>query len=168
MQINVSQLLQEPIGSSRRYQVNETAVLDNGSTHQLTGECRLLRTQRSILVKCQLDTDAELTCSRCLTAFRQPLTIKFEEEYLPTVDILTGSPLDMPDDINHFTIDKNHILELDEAIRQYALLVMPMKPLCQEDCPGLCQKCGKNLNEGPCDCPQQEIDSRWAKLTNLL
>ncbi len=168
MQINVSQLLQEPIGSSRRYQVNETAVFDNGSTHQLTGECQLLRTQRSVLVKCQVDTDAELTCSRCLTAFRQPLTINFEEEYLPTVDILTGAPLDTPDEINHFTIDKNHVLELNEAIRQYALLVMPMKPLCREDCSGLCQKCGKNLNEGPCDCPQQEIDSRWAKLTNLL
>lgn len=168
MQINVSQLLQEPIGSSRHYQVSETAVFDNGSTHQLTGDCTLLRTQRSILVKCRLDTDAELTCSRCLTAFRQPLTINFEEEFLPTVDILTGAPLDTTDETNHFTIDKNHILELNEAIRQYALLATPMKPLCQEDCSGLCQKCGKNLNEGPCNCPQQEIDSRWAKLTKLL
>jgi uncharacterized protein len=168
MQINVSQLLQEPIGSSRHYEVNETAVFDNGSTHLFTGECHLLRTQRSILVKCRLDTDVELTCSRCLTAFRQPLSIKFEEEYLPTVDVITGTPLDITDNINHFTIDKNHILELDEAIRQYVLLATPMKPLCREACSGLCQKCGKNLNEGPCDCPQQEIDSRWAKLTNLL
>jgi uncharacterized protein len=168
MQINVSQLLQEPIGSSRHYQVNEAAVSENGSTHQLKGECRLLRTQRSILVKCKLDTDAELTCSRCLTKFRQPLTVKFEEEYLPTVDVMTGTPLDVPDDISHFTIDKNHIIELNEAIRQYTLLVTPMKPLCQENCFGLCQQCGKNLNQGPCDCPRRETDPRWAKLTKLL
>ncbi len=168
MQINVSQLLQEPIGSSRHYQVNEAAVFENGSTHQINGECQLLRTQRSILVKCKLDTDAELTCSRCLSTFRQPLTVKFEEEYLPTVDVMTGTPLDISDDIGHFTIDKNHILELNEAIRQYTLLVMPMKPLCREDCFGLCQKCGKNLNQGPCDCPKQEIDPRWSKLSKLI
>lgn len=168
MQINVSQLLQEPVGSSRHYQVNEAVVLDDGNTHQINGECQLLRTQRSILVKCRFDTDAELTCSRCLTTFRQPLTIKFEEEYLPTVDVITGAPQDIPDDISLFTIDKNHILDLTEAIRQYGLLATPMKPLCQEDCFGLCQQCGKNLNQGPCDCPKQEIDPRWAKLTKLL
>jgi uncharacterized protein len=168
MQINVSQLLQEPIGSSRHYQVNEAAAFENGNTHQLKGECQLLRTQRSILVKCTLETTVDLTCSRCLTTFRQPLTVKFEEEYLPTVDIMTGTPLSIPDDVSHFTIDKNHILELNEAIRQYILLVTPMKPLCRENCFGLCQQCGKNLNKGPCDCPQKEIDPRWAKLTKLL
>ncbi len=168
MQINVSQLLQEPIGSSRNYQVNEAAVSENGKAHQLKGECRLLRTQRSILVKCKLDTEAELTCSRCLTTFRQLLTVKFEEEYLPTVDIMTGASLNIPDDVNSFTIDNNHIIDLNEAIRQYTLLVTPMKPLCQEDCFGLCQQCGKNLNQDPCDCPRQETDPRWAKLTKLL
>jgi len=81
---------------------------------------------------------------------------------------MTGTPLDISDDIGHFTIDKNHILELNEAIRQYTLLVMPMKPLCREDCFGLCQKCGKNLNQGPCDCPKQEIDPRWSKLSKLI
>ena len=168
MQINVSQLIQEPIGSSRHYQVNEATVFENGSTHQINGECQLLRTQRSILVKCKLNTNAELTCSRCLCTFQHPLTVKFEEEYLPTVDVMTGMPLEISDDIGQFTIDKNHILELSEAIRQYTLLVMPMKPLCREDCSGLCQKCGKNLNQGPCDCPQQEIDPRWSKLTELI
>ena len=168
MQINVSQLIQEPIGSSRHYQVNEAAVFENGSTHHINGECQLLRTQRSILVKCKLNTNAELTCSRCLCTFQHPLTVKFEEEYLPTVDVMTGIPLEISDDICQFTIDKNHILELSEAIRQYTLLVIPMKPLCREDCSGLCQKCGKNLNQGPCDCPKQEIDPRWSKLTKLF
>jgi uncharacterized protein len=168
MQINVSQLLQEPIGSSRYYQINEAAVFENGSTYQINGECRLLRTQRSILVKCRLNTDAELTCSRCLNNFRQPLTVKFEEEYLPTVDISAGTPLKITDDANHFTIDKNHVIDLNEAIRQYTLLATPMKPLCREDCSGLCPQCGKDLNQGPCDCPRQEIDPRWSKLTRLL
>ena len=168
MQINVSQLIQEPIGSTRDYQVDEAAVFENSHTHQIKGGCRLLRTQRGILVKCELNTDAELTCSRCLNTFGQPLTIKFEEEYLPTVDIITGAPLDISEDAGAFTIDKHHILDLNEAVRQYALLVTPMKPLCREECHGLCPECGKNLNEGPCGCPATEADPRWAKLTHLL
>jgi uncharacterized protein len=168
MQINVSQLLQEPIGSSRYYQVNEATVFENGNSHQINGECRLLRTQRSILVKCNLNTDAELTCSRCLNTFRQPLNVKFEEEYLPTVDVNTGTPLDIPDDTSLFTIDKDHVIDLTEAIRQYTLLVTPMKPLCREDCSGLCPQCGKDLNKGPCNCPRQEMDHRWSKLTKLI
>jgi len=168
MQINVAQLLQESIGSTRKYQVDEVVTGDEGNDHRLYGECQLLRTQSSILVKCQLNTDTELICSRCLAAFRQPLAFKFEEEYLPTVDVNTGAPLDMSDEAGAFTIDEHHILDLKEAVRQYAQLVIPMKPLCRKECSGLCQKCGKNLNEGPCACPTEEMDPRWAKLTQLM
>lgn len=167
MQISVSQLLQEPIGTSRDYRVDEAAAFENGGTQRVAGDCRLLRTQRGILVKCVLDTAAELTCSRCLNTFAQPLKVKFEEEYLPTVDVHTGTPLEPPES-GTFTIDKNHILDIDEAIRQYALLVTPMKPLCRQDCRGLCPQCGKNLNEGACTCPAPERDPRWQKLTRLL
>ena len=168
MQINVSQLLQESIGATREVQVDEAAVLENGRAHRVRGNCRLLRTQRSILVKCRLNADADLTCSRCLSTFRCPLTMKFEEEYLPTVDVVSGAPLDTNGDSGSFTINQQHILDLQEAIRQYALLSTPMKPLCDENCAGLCPRCGRNLNEGPCDCPQQEMDPRWTKLKHLI
>jgi uncharacterized protein len=46
-------------------------------------------------------------------------------------------------------------------------MAVPMKALCDEDCAGLCQKCGQNLNQGKCDCPAEEIDPRWAKLNEL-
>jgi uncharacterized protein len=167
MQINVAQLLQESIGSIRKYQIDEVVAGDDGNDHRVTGDCQLLRTQRSLLVKCKLNTDAGLTCSRCLADFRQPLSFKFEEEYFPTVDVNTGAPLDMSPESGTFTIDEHHILDLTEAIRQYAQLVTPMKPLCRQECAGLCQKCGKNLNEGPCACPTEEMDPRWAKLTQL-
>jgi uncharacterized protein len=169
MQINVSQLLQEHVGSTREHQVNE--VIDNaddGKGYLVQGECRLLRTQRSILVKCRLNTSVELTCSRCLSLFQQPLALNFEEEYLPTVDVASGMPLPISEESSTFTIDEHHILDLMEAIRQYTLLAIPMKPLCREDCAGLCPSCGQNLNEGRCDCPVQDRDPRWSKLEKLL
>lgn len=168
MQINVSQLLQEPVGSTREYDIDADAeIIGDGNTYNIKGSCRLLRTQRSILVKCSLDAEVELTCNRCLSRFRHPLKIKFEEEYLPTVDIHSGATLPPPEDAVSFTIDEQHNIDLTEAIRQYALLAVPMKALCDDDCAGLCQKCGHNLNQGKCDCPAEDIDPRWAKLTGL-
>jgi uncharacterized protein len=169
MQINVSQLLREPIGSIREYQLDEVVdSTDDGKGGQIQGRCSLLRTQRSILVKCVLKTEVELTCSRCLSPFRYPLNLEFEEEYLPTVDAVSGAPMPLPEEAGTFTIDEQHILDLTEAIRQYTLLAVPMKPLCQEECAGLCPNCGHNLNQGPCGCPAQDVDPRWSKLTKLL
>jgi uncharacterized protein len=166
MQINVSQLLQEPVGSTREYEINAAAeIIDDGKEYDVRGKCQLMRTQRSILVKCELDAEVELTCSRCLSRFRYPLDIKFEEEYLPTVDIHSGAPLPAPEEAGSFTIDERHTLDLMEAVRQYALMAVPMKALCNEHCAGLCPKCGQNLNLGKCDCPAEVIDPRWSKLT---
>jgi uncharacterized protein len=169
MQINVSQLLREPIGSTRNYQVNGVAdITGDGKGCLVQGEAGLLRTQRSILAKCALSTEVELTCSRCLSLFHYQLTLNFEEEYLPTVDVVSGATLPLPEEAGVFTIDEHHILDLTEAIRQYTLLAIPMKPLCHEDCAGLCQNCGQNLNLGRCDCPTESTDPRWSGLTELL
>ena len=169
MQINVSQLLQEPVGATRDYQINEAAgVTVNGNCYQVQGKVRLLRTERSILAKAALKTEAELTCSRCLSLFSYPLTLNIEEEYFPTTDVVTGASLPLPDEPGCFTIDENNILDLTEAIRQYALLAIPIKPLCRKDCAGLCQNCGHNLNLGPCHCPSEAADPRWFQLTKLV
>jgi uncharacterized protein len=169
MQVNVSQLLREPIGSKREHPLNEVAdIFGDGKGCLVQGEARLLRTQRSILVKCTVSTEVELTCSRCLSLFRYPLTLNFEEEYLPTVDVVSGTPLPLPEEPGAFTIDEHHILDLTEAMRQYTVLAIPMKPLCRKDCAGLCQNCGHNLNQGRCDCPSPGADPRWSELTRLL
>ena len=169
MEMNVSQLLQGPIGATRKYQVSETVHIPvDDNDHLVQGEIRLLRTQRSVLVKATLHTEVELTCSRCLSLFSSPTTVNFEEEYMPTVDVASGVPLTSSEEPGSFTIDDHHIIDLTEAIRQYALLAVPMKPLCRKDCAGLCQNCGHNLNEGPCGCPAPEVDPRWAELIELL
>jgi uncharacterized protein len=168
MQINVSQLLQEPIGSTRNYDINAAAeIIGDGREYNVQGKCHLLRIQRSILVSCTLSSEVELNCSRCLSRFRHPLKIKFEEEYLPTIDIHSGSPLPLTEEASAFTIDEQHNIDLTDAIRQYSLMAVPMKALCDEDCAGLCQKCGQNLNQGKCDCPAEDIDPRWEKLSKL-
>ncbi len=168
MQINVAGLMKEPIGSVRTIQIDEEVDFGDGKVRWVKGEVRFMRTQRGILVEGEIKTEADLTCSRCLEPFSCPVAIKIEEEYLPTIDILTGERLPVSEEPGTFTIDERHVIDLTEAVRQYALLAIPMKPLCQADCAGLCPACGQNLNRGACCCPAQEIDPRWIKLQKLL
>ena len=167
MQINVSQLLKSPIGTTRSYGVDEEIeLLDN--MQRVHGQVELIKTNRSILVRGNLQTQVELTCSRCLCPFTCPLDIKIEEEFFPTRDVVSGTSLPAPEEPGSFTIDEHHILDLTEAIRQYAIISVPMKPLCQENCAGICPTCGHNRNKEPCDCPPQQIDSRWTELKKLF
>jgi uncharacterized protein len=167
MQINVSQLLKESTGAKRNYQVAD--IVDGAnSAGMVEGEVRLLRTNRGILAGGTLNTEVEVTCSRCLSLFRCPIALNIEEEYFPTTDVVSGAPLSLPEESSYFTIDEHHVLDLSEAIRQYALLAIPMKPLCREDCAGLCSHCGHNLNLGSCHCLSQATDPRWFKLTKLV
>ncbi len=166
VQINVSQQLKEPIGSTQNYRVSEIVDITDGNI-LVQGEVRLMRTDRSILVKGTIQTEIELTCSRCLSLFSCPLSLNIEEEYFPTTDVVTGASLPLPDEPAYFTIDEHNLLDLTEAIRQYVLMATPMKPLCQEDCAGLCPACGCNLNQAPCNCPPKPADPRWSELSKL-
>lgn len=136
-EINVAQLMKSAVGVTRTYEVDDPFDVGDG-TSPVRGEVTLVRTGRGILVTGQLHTAVDLTCARCLGGFRQALTLDIEEEYIPTIDVLTGAALAVSDDEpGTFAIDEHNILDLREAVRQYALLAVPMKPLCRQDCPGL-------------------------------
>jgi len=138
-----------------------------GGGSMVQGAVNLMRTDRGILVKGTLNTEVEVTCSRCLGLFGCPLALNIEEEYFPTTDVVSGAGLPSPDEPGCFTIDEHHVLDLTEVIRQYTLLAVPMKPLCRQDCAGLCPDCGHNLNHGPCGCLSHRADPRWSKLDRL-
>jgi uncharacterized protein len=167
MQINVAQQLKAAIGTQRNYDIDETIDID-GCSYKVQGAVTLMRTDNGILVRGVLKTASELTCSRCLNQFECPLRLKIEEEYFPTTDVLSGTPLSPPEDPGAFMIDERNILDLSEAIRQYTLLAIPMKPLCKTDCAGFCSKCGANLNLTRCTCQPESADPRWAALRQLL
>jgi len=145
MQLNVSQQLKAPMGSIQNYEISGMVdIAGDGGGSLVQGEVRLMRTDRGILAKGTLHTEVEVTWSRCLSLFTCPLALNIEEEYFPTTDVISGVSLPISDEPGGFTIDEHHVLDLTEAIRQYALLVIPMKPLCRQDCAGLSPNCGQN------------------------
>ena len=172
MRFNVAQLLKEHSGATRHYQlVEDIAGLYEEITAltRLIGNVDMIRTSEGILVTGHLHTTVEVPCDRCLEPAVIPVDIELEETFLPTVDVLTGGSLFIPDDADTATlISAQHILDLTEVVRQAILLALPVPALCQPDCAGLCPECGQNLNNGSCSCRSTLGDPRWATLVALF
>ncbi|HEY8838029.1 MAG TPA: DUF177 domain-containing protein [Dehalococcoidia bacterium] len=169
MQFNVSLLMREPIGSRRRYQADEEFVPVEGERLRVRvqGSVDMLRTDRGILASAHVTSSAEGECDRCLLSVTYPVTMDVEEEFLPTVDPITGGKLPPPVEPEASTIDSHHVLDLTDVVRQSWLLVSPMQVLCRDDCAGLCPECGADKNNRPCACNEAPVDSRWAALSVL-
>jgi uncharacterized protein len=167
---SVSQLLQEPTGATRHYELDDGqfSVDETLRIQPVKGQVRLTRTPKGVLADVKVRGNAELECSRCLRRFDQPLEIAFSEEFFQTVVVNTGARLPPPDEDDAFLIDETHRLDLADALREYALLELPTAPRCDAACKGLCPVCGKNWNEGPCDCQPEQFDERLAGLSKLL
>lgn len=172
MLFNVAQLLQEPIGAERTSEIDASvpATDRDAPDSAVSGSVRLTRTNRGLLAYAELDAAARDTCGRCCQPVEMPIHLSLREEFLPTVDVHTGQPLpplDEGEDAEAFRIDEHHHLDLTEAVRQALMTQLPMRPLCRPDCAGLCARCGADLNEGPCGCPDEPSDDRWSILRGL-
>lgn len=99
------------------------------------------------------------SCDRCSTEFTREMDMLFEHKLAQTlVDDGNDDYIETPD----------FKLELDDVVISDILLSLPQKNLCKEDCKGLCQTCGKNLNEGDCSCDKREIDPRLEMLKQFM
>jgi uncharacterized protein len=162
LKFNLARLLEEPIGSKMSFDVDETQqrLAEDLSVAFVRGTIEFTRTNRGIFGEGQLRSQVQLECARCLETFAQPLDFHLEAQF--------GFPPLKPQGDTIFPIGANGILNLTAALREHILLALPMRPLCKPDCLGLCVECGKNLNEGPCDCVKETIDPRLAGLKELL
>jgi uncharacterized protein len=168
--INVAQMMKAPVGTSLVYDIHEENIQldeDIKVIGPLIGHVRMRRTNQGLLVDGWVELTLELSCNRCLKDFEQPMHVNFEEQFYPTVDVVSGMPLPSFDEDEIFPIDAHHQVDLTEAIRQNVLLALPMVTICQEDCKGLCSQCGQDLNLGTCEC-EPEVDTRLSVLKTLL
>ena len=101
-------------------------------------------------------------CARCLGDLSGKFVLTFNRT------VVTQGTLQNENN-DEFVVVKNGSLDIDRALVEDLLLEFPSRFLCKEECAGLCPKCAKNLNFGPCDCPKKkEIDPRLAILQKLL
>ncbi len=110
-----------------------------------------------ILVQGTVEGEYAGPCGRCLKEIGQPLLVRVAEVYRPPGEMWEEGYV-----ISHESVD------LELTVRDAVGLEIPLNPLCRPDCAGLCQRCGADLNEGPCDCPDDRGDLRWSALRDLL
>lgn len=167
MQFNVASLLKEHTGAMREYVIDDDVRVD-GETHHLTGIARMDRTPDGILVRARMSGEQAAQCSRCLKDVTYAVTVEFEEEYIPTIDVDTGAHISPPaGDEEAYRINDHHILDLTEPVAQYWSMAEPIAPVCEDACRGLCPVCGEEIGASDHKCTREQIDDRWAALRNL-
>lgn len=108
-------------------------------------------------VKLSIKTKLEIICSRCLEKYDKKLDIKVDE--IISIDEEEG---------HNIVIIEDNVLDLKEVAENSIYLELPFKKLCSENCKGLCQSCGINLNKETCTCENLDIDPRLAGLKDFF
>jgi uncharacterized protein len=147
--VNVSQLLLAGLGTVREFDFDEPLADPGDELHlrgPIHGRVRLTRTPEGILVHSEHASTVSLECARCLEEAVTNVEAVVDEEFLPSIDIRTGLPVQVPGQDEQPLIDDHHELDLDETLRQSILTSLPLRPLCSAACPGLCVVCGQRLD----------------------
>lgn len=114
----------------------------------------------------------EMNCGRCLEPFELPVVADVDLTYVPlpspTADAAPSTEIELQDDDLSTAYYEDQALDLGEMVREQFNLALPMRPLCQDACKGLCPHCGTNLNHGTCACDTKWEDPRLAVLRSLL
>jgi uncharacterized protein len=111
-----------------------------------------------------VSTTLEQSCSRCLEPFRQTVDSAFDVRYLPQSENIGRDEREVEEDDLSDAFYRDEQIDLRQLMEEQFYLALPMKPLCRDDCKGLCPNCGTNLNETTCKCEVRWEDPRLAGL----
>ena len=161
--ISVADILNRP-GAYRELQLDAqvpgvTTALARLAPDPAHAELKAESVVEGILVSGTVQADATLECARCLKGFEAELAVDVCELF-----VAPGHE-DQADEDSYRVAGTD--VDLEPMVRDALTLSLPLNPLCEENCKGLCARCGKDLSTGPCDCVQDEMDPRWAELSIL-
>jgi uncharacterized metal-binding protein YceD (DUF177 family) len=193
MQFNVAQLLKEPTGAVRRYDlVEDISQIDPDLEilGPLVGKVQLMRTNSGVLVTGELSTAVRSTCNRCLEPIAVPVRFELIENFRPLTEVETGRYLrpdeyegdadDLEDEA--LLINEQHILNLTEIVRQNIWLALPKYPSCNWEGPDPCPNLAtllENLgdvrllrddeagDDSQTEGVTETVDPRWSALLKL-
>lgn len=158
--INVGFIIHEETGFTTEIPFElEKIKLEDLELKNLVGKVDIGRTPQGLVIQGSFEADTTLECVRCLKEFVYPLNWEITELYAFTPKSQSESELLVPDDAH---------IDLAPLIREYAILEIPIKPLHDPECKGLCIECGQDLNVKDCGHSQDTDDSPFAKIKDLL
>ncbi len=161
---NVSQLLLMGPGSVREFEFREPLPDPADELHlhgPISGHARLTRTSEGIVAHSDYHACAVVECARCLDAMTTRVVGTLDEEFLPMTDVRTGFFVELPEgtEDDQPLINEHHEIDLNEILRQNILTNLPLQPLCEPNCPGLCPECGERLGASHADHPEPTVEA---------
>ena len=158
--INVGFIIHEEVGYSHEIPFAYDKVkLEDLELENLVGKVVIGRTPQGLVVQGEFEADTKLECGRCLREFTYPLKWDFTELYAFNQKSVSESGLLLPEDAH---------IDLAPLLREYALLEIPINPLHDPNCKGLCPVCGQDLNVRDCGHRPETGDSPFATIKDLL
>jgi uncharacterized protein len=156
------------VGSVRDYEVDAEVVTESGEKERVTGRVSFSRLNRAVWVRGRLEASVGGVCSRCLTPIKQDVTSYIDEMFqIKIPQYMRPEPTGDGEEAE-FGIGDDHVLDLEEVVRQAFILNTPMKSLCSQECKGICSVCGGNKNIEPCDCEARSTNPVLNRLADLL
>jgi uncharacterized protein len=129
------------------------------------GTVCLRQADGTLIVNGRILSTVRRACSRCTELFDRKLDILFKNAF--THEAVDGKDVELKREDLELNFFHGDMFDIGQVIVEQMSLSLPVKPLCQDDCLGLCVRCGKNLNDGICGCRDESIDIRFEKLKNL-
>lgn len=153
LKIDVTEIIDQP-GASISFSETGRIALGEGNEDIATPAPFTVKgvatsTGEGIYVQANIRGTVGLTCSRCLREFEMPIEFDCEGRFVEDPEELELN--DDEDDVETFAMTDGYCV-LDDLVQHGLVLNIPMKPLCDEECKGLCDTCGVNLNETTCQC----------------
>ena len=165
MQYNISQLIQEPTGSKRTYEINEDSFdVEGFDASDIKGQILLTKTDIGIWLRGVASLMAQIECVRCLEYSSKKIDVKIEAQFYPS-HLKKDETFGIDES---FSFDSDKVLDITDAFRQSVITNASMKPLCFQNCMGLCQSCGIIRNYDKCSCVDKLIDVRWKNSAHFV
>ena len=159
--LNVGFIVHQEVGYKREFpfEFEQIQISDDLDLYHFEGEATIGRTPQGLIVQADFSADMGLECVRCLNDFEYSLIWNFTELYAFNKKSVSESDLVLPDDAH---------IDLQPLIREFALLEVPIKPICKPNCKGLCAECGEDLNLTDCGHKDIAEESPFSALKDLL
>ncbi len=119
-----------------------------------------------IRVKGHVSVHMQAECDRCLESADFPIDSGFELYYRPVAESY-GEEVAIDQSELEMGFYEGDGIALEDVLREYVLLALPMQRICSEFCKGICPVCGQNRNQKECGCQAEAVDDRWEALKNL-
>ena len=169
MKIDIRQI--EPEGSdfhfSETAEEMEISVIGVKFPSPIEVEFNATLTGDEIICQGEVFNEIEIECSRCLELFDMPIKARLQF-VVQMIDIPPEKEDDEDDDDFEIIPKSQTYIDIAQRVRDAIMLNIDLKPLCSENCKGLCPMCGVNLNESECECTPDKSDERWDTLKNLF